>query len=595
MDWPTVADLVDHGPWYKNRGIVMLNTCLVLAILTSYTNGFDGSMIGGLQLVPQWQKDFHNPTGSTLGLMTSVQNIGALCALPFAPLVSDGLGRRKGLFIGSCIMLGGVALQSQSISIVQFILSRGMIGLGLGFATNAAPLLITELAYPTQRGPITASYNSSWYLGSIVAAWTTFGTFRMGDTTWSWRIPSLLQALPSILQVILVWFIPESPRFLVSKGRDREAKEVLGKYHGNGNIDHPLVHYEYNEIKEAIAMEKEVASPSYFNLFATRGNLRRMRFSQWSGNGLVSYYINLILESVGVKAAGVKTLINATLQLFNYFMAITSAIYVDRIGRRTLFLISNMGMLVAFGLWTMTSALFQETQSKVAGNATIGLIFVYFGFYDIAYSPLLVAYTVEILPFSIRAKGFAVMVRLNLSTKRNIEGSLFMWHEQNLTVSIALIFNQYVNPVALEKLQWKYYLVYCGWLSFELAFIWWYLVETKGRTLEQTAALFDGDGWDNDLQEIGAESYRHRPLASESTQYTHRQYNLTQLRTSSRSEKYQGEEFEMGPVTVVNVPPYEWERAYLERERQRDEFTVPPAQGGKGKKGRRHASPPSYE
>ncbi|KAG8974115.1 hypothetical protein FRC05_007863 [Tulasnella sp. 425] len=574
--------------------------------------GFDGSMMTGLQLLEQWRSDFHDPQGSTLGLMTCVQNIGALCALPFAPIVSDQLGRRMGLFIGSCIMLGGVALQTQSISIEQFILSRGMIGLGLGFATNSAPLLITELAYPTQRGPITASYNSSWYLGSIVAAWTTFGTFRMANNTWSWRIPSVLQALPSLLQVIFVWFVPESPRYLISKGKDHQAKLVLGKYHGNGNIDHPLVHYEFNEIKEAMSMEKDMSQQSYLYLFRTKGNLRRMRviialgvFSQWSGNGLVSYYINIVLENVGITAASIKTLINAVLQLFNYLMALTSAIYVDRIGRRTLFLISNVGMLVAFGLWTMTSALWEETQNKMAANATIAMIFIYYGFYDIAYSPLLVAYTVEILPFAIRAKGFAVM---------------------NFTVSVTLIFNQYVNPVALKALGWKYYLFYCGWLAFELFFIYMYLWETKGRTLEQTAALFDGDGRDTDreltrfsdarglvddsyapsgisvsvsvakmlddghryppgsphtpetpddgkhtfkVQEIGAEGYRHRSIVSDSS-HNHG--------ASPRSEKYHGEQFEMSPQTVA-PSGYDWDRAYYERQQHDvddDGYTSPP-------------------
>lgn len=77
------------------------------------------------------------------GLMTSVQNIGALVALPFAPLVSDGLGRRKGLLIGSCIMLGGVALQTQSISIVQFILSRGMSKLAHSVPTRIFPSWLT--------------------------------------------------------------------------------------------------------------------------------------------------------------------------------------------------------------------------------------------------------------------------------------------------------------------------------------------------------------------------------------------------------------------------------------------------------------------
>ncbi|KAG8955076.1 hypothetical protein FRC04_009533 [Tulasnella sp. 424] len=427
--------------------------------------------------------------------MTSVQNIGAFLALPIAPVISDMLGRRKGIFVGGIVMLGGVALQCQSVNITQFILARGMIGFGLCISINAAPLLITELAYPTQRGPITAMYNTNWYVGSIIAAWTTFGTFRMEGSSWSWRIPSVLQALPSLLQCTLIWFCPESPRWLIAKGKDMEAKQVLGKYHGNGNIGHPLVDYEYNEIREAISTEKEVGQISWMALFSTPGNRRRMRiivalafFSQWSGNGLVSYYINLILEGVGITETSTKTLINGCLQIFNLVMAFTSALFVDRIGRRKLFLISNAGMLLVFVGWTVTSAVFQETGSKAAGSATIAMIFIFFALYDIAYTPLLIAYTIEILPFKIRAKGFAAM---------------------SFTVTLGLIFNQYVNPVALEKLGWKYYLIYVGWLVFELGFIWLYLLETKGRTLEQTAMLFDGESNANgDMMSIQDEERR---------------------------------------------------------------------------------------
>ncbi|KAG8980573.1 hypothetical protein FRB90_001729, partial [Tulasnella sp. 427] len=154
--WPSVADLVDTRPWYQNRGIILVNICVGLALLTSYTSGFDGSMSNGLQLVDGWQEFFHEPTGSILGLLTNVQNIGALLALPFAPLVTDGLGRRKAMFVGGMIMLGGVALQVQSLDVAQFIIARGLIGFGIAFSVNAAPLLITEVAYPTQRSTITA-------------------------------------------------------------------------------------------------------------------------------------------------------------------------------------------------------------------------------------------------------------------------------------------------------------------------------------------------------------------------------------------------------------------------------------------------------
>ncbi|KAG8853281.1 hypothetical protein FRB96_008366 [Tulasnella sp. 330] len=458
MDWPSVAELIDRGPWYHNRGIVLVNLCVILALLTSYTNGFDGSMANGLQLISQWHSYFGEPTGSTLGLLTSVQNIGGFIALPIAPYVTDGLGRRKAVFIGSLIMLGGVALQAQSRNVAQFIAARGMIGFGLTFAMNAAPLLVTELAYPTQRGPITAMYNVTWYIGSIISAWTTFGTFRIVGSTWSWRIPSILQAMPSLIQVALILFTPESPRWLISKGKDQEARAVLTNYHGNGDEYHPL--YEYNEIREAIALEKEFGKTSWATLVKTPGNRRRMRVIIAMGFG------------IGITAPGTKTMINGILQVFNFGMAIGSSLFVDRIGRRKLFLLSNAGMLVVFVFWTISSALFAEHGSRVAANTTIVMIFLYYGFYDIAWTPLLITYTIEILPFQLRAKGFAIM---------------------SFTVALALVFNQYVNPVALAKLGWKYYLFYVGWLAFELVFVFLYVWETKGRTLEQTAVLFDGE------------------------------------------------------------------------------------------------------
>ena len=91
---------------------------------------------------------------------------------------------------------------------------------------------------------------------------------------------------------------------------------------------------------------------------------------------------------------------------------------------------------------------------------------------SLAFTPLIVSYTVEILPYSLRAKGFNVF---------------------NFTVSLALIFNQYVNPSALGHLGWKYYIVYCCWIAFEFVFCYFFIVETKNLSLEETAALFDGE------------------------------------------------------------------------------------------------------
>ncbi|KAF9014277.1 hexose transporter [Cyathus striatus] len=453
------AHLIDpNRKWYNNRRLMALNAWILLLVITSSTNGYDGSMMNGLQSLPQWKDYFGSPSGGKLGLLNAIQNIGSLAAYPFSPYLSDGLGRRGAILIGALIMCTATAIQTASQNVGMFIGARFLIGFGLTFAANAAPMLVTEVAYPTHRAPLTSTYNSLWYTGAIVAAWTTYGTFKI-PSTWSWRIPSALQALPSILQV-----------FLICKGREAQALKTLAYYHADGNDQDPLVLYEFNEIKSAIEFDRTVAdNVGWKSLFTTKGNLKRLRiivalafFSQWSGNGLVSFYLNKVFDVIGITDPTIQLLINGLLQIWNLAWALLAAFLVDKLGRRLLFISSC----------TACSATFVNKGSDSAAHAVIAFIFLYYAAYDIAFSPLIVSYTVEILPFAIRAKGFTVF---------------------NFTISLALIFNQYVNPVALDNIGWKYYIVYCCWLCFELAFLLRYLVETKNLTLEETAALFDGD------------------------------------------------------------------------------------------------------
>ena len=126
------------------------------------------------------------------------------------------------------------------------------------------------------------------------ASWQTFGTFNI-PSSWSWRIPSALQATPSLTQVLFIWFLPESPRWLCSKGRESEALDILAYYHANGNRQDPLVEYEFEEIRAAIKFDREVAANvGWLSLIRSPGNRRRLRimvaiafFSQWSGNNLM--------------------------------------------------------------------------------------------------------------------------------------------------------------------------------------------------------------------------------------------------------------------------------------------------------------------
>ncbi|KAJ7066971.1 hypothetical protein C8F01DRAFT_1119786 [Mycena amicta] len=492
-DW-TVVEFVHRGPWWRNRGILLLNLCLILPLLTSVTNGLDSSLINGLQILPDWQNFFHHPHGKTLGLINSAQSIGGLAGLPFTPFASDNLGRRPALFLGSVIMLGGVALQISAWNVSVLICARIIIGFGLSFCLNAAPLLLIELAYPTQRGKITALYNSNWYLGSILSAFICFGASytTLTGNNWVWRAPTLVQAGIPLLQAILVWLVPESPRFLVSKGLESQAEKILMKYHANNCSEpHPLVQFELAQIRHALRLQEEMERGSYWTLFTTPGNRKRMRiiigiaiFSQWSGNGLVSYYINLVLQGVGINGTQTKAGINAGLQVFNFSVAVAASFLVDYMGRRTLFLISNAGMLFAFALWTISEAIFNSMHKTAAAKATIPIIFIFYFFYSLAYTPMLVAYTLEILPL-----------------KRGLRDS-----GTNLTVFLASAFNQFVNPWALNAIGWLYYLVYLGWLVLEMIFIYFYIIETKGRTLEETAIIFDGEERQEALANLGGEA-----------------------------------------------------------------------------------------
>ncbi|KAK2017533.1 lactose permease [Colletotrichum eremochloae] len=361
----------------------------------------------------------------------------------------------------------------------MFIISRWLLGTATAFIAQPAPILVTELAYPTMRGKISALYNTFFFLGAILAAWSTFATFRL-PSTWAWRIPSVLQgALPAV-QLIFFYFVPESPRWLVAHDKTEQAREILMRLHAGGDASSALVDYEIREIEENIRLETEsVKESSYLDLLKTAPNRRRTLIAcivgvgaQWSGSNPLSYFLSLVLNTVGITATKDQALINGLLQLFNWIAAVfAGAMMVDRIGRRKLFLTSTGGMLVCYVVWTILTSVFSRTKDERAGYAVVAFIFIYYFFYDIAWSPLLMSYPVEIFPYTQRGRGLTVAL-----------SSTF----------ISLIIGQFCNPIGLSTLGWKYYIVFCVILTVLFFLIWLLFPETKGRTLEQIAEVFDG-------------------------------------------------------------------------------------------------------
>jgi MFS family permease len=381
----------DHKAWYKKGHLIRLNLIASSLVLFSSSNGYDGSLMNGLQALEQWNGFMNNPAGAWLGWLNGIYWVGCFIGYPCGAFIGNKWGRKPAVYIGYALLILGVALQTAAPTDIAFMMARLFLGGASAFFGATTPLLLNEIAYPTQRGTWNALFMSGWYVGGSVAGWVTFAT-RTYSSSWAWRLPSLLQALVPLLALPGFLLSEESPRWLISVGRKEEAREILAKYHAGGDISSPLVNYEMIEISSAIEAEQEAHnSSSYLEMIKTPGNRRRLFcsitlgiFAQWSGNGVISYYLALILDSVGVKSVEDQTLISACLQMWNLIFSVIAGFLADRLGRRPLFMLSAVIMFVSYILVTGLSGAFDSSGNSGVGAAVIPFLFIFFAGYDIA-------------------------------------------------------------------------------------------------------------------------------------------------------------------------------------------------------------------
>lgn len=353
-------------------------------------------------------------------------------------------------------MVVGAVLQAACQNLGTFMGGRFLLGFGNSLAQLCSPMLLTELAHPQHRGRLTTVYNCLWNVGALIVAWVSFGTNYM-ESDWSWRIPALIQAFPSVIQLLFIFWVPESPRYLMAKDKHDRALAILAKYHANGDEYNATVQFEFREIKETLRLEFEASkSSSYLDFFKTKGNRYRLAvlislgvFSQWSGNAIISNYSSTLYDTAGVTGSTQKLGLSAGQTGLSLIISVTMALLVDKVGRRPMFLTATAGMFFTFIFWTLTSGLYEERNANGAGYAMIFFIWVHGIFYAISWSGLLVGYAIEILPYKLRAKGLMIM---------------------NLLVQAALTLNTYANPLAFEAFEghaWRLYIIYT--VSFALA------------------------------------------------------------------------------------------------------------------------------
>ncbi|EPE05747.1 mfs sugar transporter [Ophiostoma piceae UAMH 11346] len=475
----------DPVPWYKKKNLRQLYFLLFPCVIgIEMTSGFDSQIINAVQIVPAWLQYFNHPKGGYQGIMASALPLGACIGLPFIPYINDGFGRRWCIMFGSTLMIIGSLIQGFSINGVMYIMSRAIIGFGLPFAIVAGSCLIGELGYPKERPVLTSLFNACYFIGAIIAAGITFGTQKIASN-WAWRIPSLLQMAPSLLQVGFVFTLPESPRWLVSKDKHDEAMEVLVKYHGEGDPNSPFVLAEMDEIRTTIAIEMEHARMSWMDMFRSPGARRRVLigsllglFTQLSGNVVISYYLGDILNMLGYSNADFKAKFNLGNQCWSLVCGIGASLVIMRFRRRAMYLTGILSILAVYVAWTICSAIYKElhvshpTTASIAAKLSLFWIYAYSPAYNTCFNALTYTYLVEIFPYAQRARGI----------------SIFQFFGK-----AAQFFGTNVNPVGLQSIGWKFLLVYTCWIMVEAGLIYWLWPETSGRTLEELAFLFEED------------------------------------------------------------------------------------------------------
>ncbi|KAJ4858034.1 sugar transporter domain-containing protein [Trichoderma breve] len=460
--------MAQEPPRIFERGQMMTIGVSLVGFCCSTASGYDASLINNLLQNP-WFRETYNVESSGIwaGIVASMMQVGGVAAMPFIGPTMDYFGRRSGLFLGALSIIIGTIIQGTSTSACQFMGGRFFIGFGAIMNGASGPIYVLEINHPAYRSVMGALYNTLYFSGAIIAAGAARGGLNIGGNA-SWRLITWLQCLFAGIIIVLSPWIPESPRWLYVHNKGEKAVAVLAKYHGRGNSESPWVKLQLQEYEEFLNLDgSDKRWWDYRALFHTRASVYRLCCNlwvsvaaQWAGNSVLSYFLGAVLETAGysdpIQQANI-TLINNCQQ---WAFAILGACYVERVGRRPLLMFAFIGCSITWAVGT----------NVAASKASLGLIFIFGSIFSIGITPLQSLYPMEVLSYEMRAKGSA------LST---------------LVISAAMLLNQFAWPVAIRNITWKTYIIFAVWNMVQAATIYFFIPETKNRTLEELDEVFE--------------------------------------------------------------------------------------------------------
>ncbi|KAI2635871.1 putative hexose carrier protein [Hypomontagnella submonticulosa] len=466
--------------WVPESTFTLSFLLILCSIAQSATGGYDGSMLNGLNILPVYT-DYFQLNPATTGLNTASVFIGCTFGTLVSGVMTDKLGRRPATFWASAITLIGVVIQTAAQNIAMFVIGRIILGLGTAISGVSSSVFLSETFPSRYRAWGVGLLNDFYYVGALVAAGVTLGTGQW-QSTWAWRLPSLIQGIFSVFCIIILPFVPESPRWLVHEGYFEYARTSVAQTNSNGDLLDPVTVAVYKEILDALEFEKkEGRTMSPAEIVKTPTARKRLLigmsagpFSCIAGNIIASYYLGTELSTAGITDSTDQLKANVVLNVWCLACALAGTHLVAQWGRKPTALVSETLLVICLFIIGGLSKMYADdpmnaSNSLVYGN--VAVMFMFQGFYSLAWTPLLYLYPPEVFSGSIRANGLAFStLALNL---------------------LACIF-VFIMPIGLNNIGWRMYMINGSWDIVIAVLIAVYWVETKGKTLEEIDALFEG-------------------------------------------------------------------------------------------------------
>ncbi|PKY07457.1 general substrate transporter [Aspergillus campestris IBT 28561] len=452
--------------------------------------GYDQGVTGGLLTLKSFAKYFptivqvgdawremqeNDPAAASAqstrqGIVVAAYNLGCFAGSIPTIWVGNWLGRRKTIFLGSFIMVIGALLQCTAYDLSQLIVGRLVTGLGNGMNTSTVPTWQSECCKSNRRGQLVMIEGAMITCGITISYWVDYGLMFTDPSEVSWRFPLAFQIFFAAIILAFVMFLPESPRWLILKGHEDEAEEVLGALLGE-ETDSTFVQTEYTAIKATVL---EMAKGSFKDMF-TMGEDRHLHrvilayvnqmFQQISGINLITYYIPILLENQLKMDTQMSRLI-AACNGTEYFIASWVAVFtIEIFGRRTLMLFGAAGMSLSMVVLAICNAI----NTHPAQMCMIVFFFVFNTFFAIGWLGMTWLYPAEIVPLKIRAPANA------LATSSN-------WIFNFLVVMI--------TPVAFENIGYKTYIIFAVINAAIFPVTYFFYPETTHRSLEEMDRIF---------------------------------------------------------------------------------------------------------